>query len=618
MSANIDLRSLLQATLTRHLLEKKAGSYQLFTADQIRVIVEDTFVDCPWGNGPGYAVLNRVAQPNYNPFLQQAGNPPNQQVLDPFVDQEDDEDLAHLIHQEEQLGINEVAEIPHDQLPPHVQKMVDALHPEKDLTEPEPDDEEEPLEVYEEDPKRFPRIEPHGNWKKNWQKNLSDTRCLDYMKLNVPAVVKVLEAHPGQLFLAGGCFADMIVRGYPTSGSDYDLFVCASDAQEAEKVMCSAAIILEREMKREADPNVDVYACTKTTTQATTFELRTKRTCVKKIQIIRRLYPAGRHDMIPGCFDLWPSQFIWSPLTGLQCTLPGLVSLIVRGFPIDLVRRSPAMAKRIEKYVAIKQFTCYLTGVSPECPQDIFGWRHPKCDSLFERFRRNGVQLVYDLEFNQGGMAADYDFANEEARQQNAEHQAMVKENPTVWDNLYNAVAGKPHIEIELKAYADFCTERCDLETSLFGPYREISAVEKMNRKTLKKFFKSETLRAEFCAAYFVDEDRDAAETLWAENRKSIAEPLEPLYCGKVDASKYWKVDNPGAQGFGQNCPRPIKAEDYYGDDYYPMVCGVPHHEVLAVRCLRKMKGWPLDVERLLCRHLLIMHANNVRHMLKL
>jgi len=577
MSAQIDLRSLLQAVLTRHFLERKSGRYQLYTADQVRVAIEDTLVECPWGNNK--------PQPVHDPFAQQAVNQQPPQMPLPIYNL--------FAHQPNPVGI----------------QLID---PDQEL-----DEDEEELPV---DPKLFPRVTSHTNWRADWMKSLSDVRCLAYMKQYVPEVVKVLEAHPGQLFLAGGCFSDMIVQGYPNRSSDWDLFVCADNAQEAEKVMRSAAIILEAELAESGSVVLHVgKVCIKTTTQATTFEITQRSYSIKKIQIVRRLYPSGRHDLIPGCFDLWPSQFIWSPLTGLQCTLPGLISMMIRGFPIDLARRSPAMAKRIEKYVERKQFTCYITGVDPQSPPSEFGWRHPERDSLFEIFTRSGNDhSLYILDFTRGGMGADYEFDTEEARRENEEHQAVIKENPTVWDNLYNAKAGKPHIEIILKTYADFCTERCDLGASLFGPYCELETVEKMNPKTLKRFFKSESLRREFCTAYFVEEDLDEAATLWTENRNMIAEPFVPFFCGQTDASKYWKVDNPGAQGFGQNCPRPIRPSDYYGDDHCEMLCGVPHVEVWTVRYLRKVNGWPSDVERLLCRCLLAMHANDVFLMLKL
>ena len=616
MRPRLDLRSFLQAVLTRHFLERKTGCYQLYSADQVRVAVEDTIVACPWN-------FVRLVQhvPNMVGQVMQPGNqfaPIGQPMMPQFAPQmmppQGPNPLAQMMPPQ---GGGLLA-----QLLQQANQQVDLESDNEDKSDGDAEPSNPVLETeskvpFQEDPAKFPRCEPSENgWPNDWEKTLSDTRCSAYFELYVPAVVKALEAHPGQLFVAGGCFTEMFLHGRPSSDGDFDLFVCAENAQEGEKVMASAAAILETEMAKNS--TLGIVNVT-TTTQATSFSAwNNQHYYTQKIQIIRRLYPVGRHDMIPGCFDLWPSQFIWSPSTGFQATLPGLASLIVRGFPVDLARRSPAMMKRITKYVDRKKFTCYLMGVNPENPQESFGWQHPTNDRIGEQFARTFGNPGTYLARNSFGIGAEYDFPNEEAKEEEAEHRVFVEENPTVWDNLRCALSEKPHILLKLRKYADFCTEHCDIGASLLGEFINLREVKRMNRKTLRKFFKDEDIRTEFATAFFGSEDKDESQRLWRKNTASLAAPFVPLFCGETHPSKYWKVDNPGAQGFGQNCPRPIHPRNYYGEHYYPTLCGVPSIEVLTVRYLKKTYGWPLDVERLLCRYLLSMHASDVYRMLKL
>ena len=624
MRPQSDLRSLLQATLTRHFLERKAGCYHLYTADQIRVAVEDTNVVCPWNDvpmiTPQVPMMQQGGGGMFIGMQQQAPNPLAQMMQQFFpqplvqMPQQAPNPLAQMMQQQAP-----------QQIPQLLAQMMQQQAPQEEPSDESSDDGElsyqerraVDAEEFCEDFKKFPRVQAaHGIWRQGWEKALSDVRCLAYFQTYAFPVVKALEAHPGQLFVAGGCFSEMLTTGVPSAESDFDLFVCAENAEEGEKVLASAAKILEDEMKLRCMAGGGVTV--QTTTQATTFlAWQTGLYFTLKIQIIRRLYPVGRHDMIPGCFDLWPSQFIWSPSTGLQCTLPGLVSLIIRGFPIDLARRSPAMLKRIDKYVERKGFTCYLMGVNPEYPQSEFGWQHPTNNKIGEKFTNDGGENTYRT-YNSFGIGAEYDFPNEEAKEEEDEYQAFIKDNPTVWDNLRCALAEKPHIVLELKSYADFCTERVNISSSILGEYVSLSQVGTMNRKTLRKFFKDEDIKKEFVVAYFGEEDEDKASDLWAKNIESLVAHFVPLFCGATHPSKYWKVDNPGAQGFGQNCPRPVQPREYYGEYYYPTICGIPPKEVLIVRRLCKINKCPLDVERLLCHYLLAMHASDVYRMLNL
>ena len=549
MSDYTTLRSIIQAALTRHRLEKMTGCYQLFTADQMRVVVED------WNDRQ---TAQTTAPMPFQPQIGQIMGPAQFQPRVPSPYQSDEEDLDPAEH---------------------------------DAGDHRDDGE-------------FPRVASSstGFFETGWDKRLSDTRFRQLLEQYCPLVVKVLNEFPGQLFLAGGSIVSLLSSGKPAYRADWDLFVCAENAEAAEMVMRQAAKIIEANL----DGEIEVT----TTTQATTFERNSnaQRPYVK-LQIIRRLYPAGRHDMIPGCFDLWPSQFIWSPATGLQGTLPGMLSLLIKGFPLDLHRRSPAMVNRISKYVEQKGFSCFLTGVDPENSQAEFGWQHPEHKKIREAFVNIGDSLY--IVQSGGGLGADYEFASVEADEEDKEHHS-------IWTNLRCAMTGLPNITIALSNYEDFCTQQCDLHRSLFGKFRNLGDLRNVNQTTLRKFFMDDKLRKEFCVEFFGGEDMFKASRLWEENCKSIAAPLVPKFCGDTPASKYWKVESPGAQGFGQNCPRPIAPRDYYGESYYPMVAGVPPHEVLAIRYLRCVNRWPLDVERLLCRYLLSLHSRDIFHMLNL
>jgi hypothetical protein len=127
-----------------------------------------------------------------------------------------------------------------------------------------------------------------------------------------------------------------------------------------------------------------------------------------------------------------------------------------------------------------------------------------------------------------------------------------------------------------------------------------------VKRCTLEKFrkmFKTVEDFKEFCVVHFVDKDQDRAEELWNANVQKLIAYLVPLYGEGASPLKWWKVDDPGAQGFGQNFPRPLNPKMYYGGpDYYQRIeAGLPDFTYWVLKQLRERYRIPRDVFRMIC-----------------
>jgi hypothetical protein len=409
----------------------------------------------------------------------------------------------------------------------------------------------------------------------------TNANVMEIMDGIVPNVVQLMREFPGKVYIAGGSLYAIFLQRHLSWGSDIDVFFCASSAEEAEKILARGMNLLEssflsKEIKLE--PEISPMVCS--------FFDRSADHVFKKVQFIRRLYPEGRPDMIIGAFDLHPCQIFWSLETGIQCTTAALFSMITRSFPLDLSRRSLSFGKRLQKYKDEKFCTILLPGVKTHDPVENFG-RVDKGESFLRI-----DETLYSMTIAFHGPMADYfDYQTPEET-----------EEPENYRNLSVVLRQGSNLVFKLPSYADFCNNT-DIENALFGESITFKKAQKMLPKSAQNKFKDQKDYKDFANALYVEDDKQTAERIWEENKEKLLGYLRPLFCGKVRPSHYWKIDDPGAQGFGQNFPRPISPTEYYGgpEHYHVMRVGLLDSSCWAIRQLCKLYRCPNDIFRLLC-----------------
>lgn len=152
--------------------------------------------------------------------------------------------------------------------------------------------------------------------------------------------------------------------------------------------------------------------------------------------------------------------------------------------------------------------------------------------------------------------------------------------------------------------YSAFCTPHFDLLDALFGAKRmTFGNITSCSDARIRKLFKFEEDYKEFIQALYLEQNKRKAHGIWEVNCEKLIGYLRPLYCGSIPASKYWKIDDPGSQGFGQNFPLPVAPEEFYGgrEHYNPMRVGLPDFTYWALRQLTIRYGFARDLFRLLC-----------------
>jgi hypothetical protein len=217
----------------------------------------------------------------------------------------------------------------------------------------------------------------------------------------------------------------------------------------------------------------------------------------------------------------------------------------------------------------------------------------------------------YNFDTYAEGQEADYedpkeekeDSEDEKKREKRNDFEFDPEQEPEFARNFQVVVRGGTNVALQI-AYEDFCTPRFDLMSALFGGGRmNFGRVCSYSGEKIRKLFKFEEDYLEFVRVLYIEQNRKRAREIWNDNCEKLIGYLRPLYCGDTEPATYWKIDDPGSQGFGQNFPLPIAAAEFYGgrDHYNPMRVGLPDFTCWAIKLLTQRYRLARDIFRLLC-----------------
>lgn len=439
-------------------------------------------------------------------------------------------------------------------------------------------------------PGGLPMPQPHS-FNSGLPHNFTNRRIAQMMGQLVPEVLQMMQEFPGHVWIAGGSLYNIYRFGEIGFDGDIDVFFCAATVAEAEA-------ILRKGMDLHEQFHNDPYGIGRSKVAVSPMVVTTCSSTGTKVQFMRRLYPEGRPDTIVGAFDLHPCQILWSLETGIMCTTAALASLATQTFPLDLSRRSLSFGKRLEKYVVGKQCDLLLPGVNLSGPPKRFG-----------RSRQNGhgeVFTIFPYQVNKYsldayGSSSDYALAPEEEEKKEVEFDKETE--PNFYRNMETLLREGMNVELSLKSYKDFCTGNIDFERSVLGNQYNYEDLQKTKIEKFRKLFKDHEDFKAFCIVHFIEKDATQARALWEKNCENLVAYLKPLFGEGASPLTYWKVDDPGAQCFGQNFPRIIDPETYYrGPEYYNVTAaGLPSFTYWSLKQICTMYHIPRDIFRMLC-----------------
>jgi hypothetical protein len=442
----------------------------------------------------------------------------------------------------------------------------------------------------------FPRLIPHfqesGRSDGGYPKLFTNVGVRTFFEQRTPKIIQLMKEFPGKLFIAGGCFYSIYREG-SIENSDIDVFICASSPREAENILRRGVEIIESTSLGMSD-----FYNTEVSPMVVTAIYCIDDIRYIKVQFIRRLYPEGRPDMIVGAFDIHPCQIFWSLETGIQCTTGALVSLLTQTFPLDLSRRSFSFSRRLEKYIIEKRCDLILPGVDLRKPAEMFGKiTGPNGQKeIFDYFANNITALPNQYKFSShGGNSSDY-------TEDDKDESFMEAANGLSRRNLKVLLRQGTNVMMKIESYSLFCTEKIDFLYAVLGNECSFEFIKGRTASQIKSMFKTVEAYREFAMAHFVDMDLEKSRIIWEENLQNIVEYLKPLFGKDSDPIQYWKVENPGSQGFGQNFPRPIEPKIYYGaEHYFPIRAGLSDLSYWTICQITRQNRLPPDIFRMLC-----------------